>query len=84
MLTLLISEPAYILDEPWLQVWACLTLMITSAVLGGATDMSFNARGYMWQLVNCVFTGDFSAHGIAWGRHLGALEGKAVDRETCR
>lgn len=31
-------------------VWACVGLMLLSAVCGGATDLSFNAVGYGWQV----------------------------------
>ncbi len=37
-------------------VWVCIALMIGSAAAGGATDVHFNAVGYAWQLINCVFT----------------------------
>lgn len=30
--------------------------MLLSAIAGGATDLSFNAAGYFWQIVNCGFT----------------------------
>lgn len=41
---------------PLLQVWACLLLMIISALLGGWTDLEFSLKGYAWQLINCCFT----------------------------
>ncbi|GFR49856.1 hypothetical protein Agub_g11956, partial [Astrephomene gubernaculifera] len=44
------------------QVWACLGLMIISAVMGGWTDLSFSPKGYAWQLVNCCFTAAYSLH----------------------
>lgn len=39
-----------------LPVWACIFLMLLSAAAGGLTDIRFSWAGYMWQLVNCVFT----------------------------
>ena len=44
------------------QVWLCLLLMILSASLGAWTDLSFNLKGYAWQLVNCVFTAAYSLY----------------------
>ncbi len=46
----------------YLQVWACLGLMLFSAVLGGWSDLSFSATGYAWQMINCVFTAAYSLH----------------------
>ena len=37
-------------------VWACVALMLVSAVCGAATDLSFSAAGYFWQIANCLFT----------------------------
>jgi len=37
-------------------IWACLGLMVLSAVCGAFTDLSFNAAGYFWQIVNSGFT----------------------------
>ena len=34
-------------------VWACMALMLLSALCGAFTDLSFNANGYFWQMVNC-------------------------------
>ena len=31
-------------------VWGCVGLMLLSAVCGGATDLTFSARGYAWQV----------------------------------
>ncbi|XP_047088503.1 GDP-mannose transporter GONST1-like isoform X2 [Lolium rigidum] len=42
------------------QVWISLTLMIISAIAGGITDLSFNAVGYTWQIINCVLTASYS------------------------
>ncbi|KAI3811538.1 hypothetical protein L1987_21262 [Smallanthus sonchifolius] len=33
---------------------------IISAVTGGITDLSFDATGYTWQLVNCILTASYS------------------------
>lgn len=35
-------------------VWACVGLMLLSAICGGATDLSFNAVGYGWQVCFAV------------------------------
>ena len=42
--------------------WACVGLMLLSAVAGGATDLSFNPAGYFWQIVNCGFTASYSLY----------------------
>ncbi|CAG9466130.1 unnamed protein product [Pedinophyceae sp. YPF-701] len=42
------------------KVWVSLLLMIASAIAGGATDLEFNALGYVWQLINCCFTAGYS------------------------
>lgn len=42
------------------RVWAALFLMIISAISGGITDISFNAVGYTWQLINCFLTAAYS------------------------
>ncbi|KAJ8647462.1 hypothetical protein MRB53_000485 [Persea americana] len=42
------------------KVWTALTLMILSAVSGGITDLSFDALGYAWQMVNCILTASYS------------------------
>lgn len=31
-------------------VWACVGLMLLSAICGGVTDLSFSAIGYFWQV----------------------------------
>lgn len=41
-------------------VWGTLALMTLSAVCGAATDLSFNMKGYLWQIVNCAFTAGYS------------------------
>jgi len=43
-------------------VWACMGLMLLSALCGAATDLSFNAAGYIWQMVNCGFTAAYSLY----------------------
>jgi GDP-mannose transporter len=43
-------------------VWASMGLMILSALCGAFTDLSFSARGYFWQLVNCGFTAAYSLY----------------------
>lgn len=42
------------------KVWTAMFLMIISAVTGGITDLSFDATGYTWQLVNCILTASYS------------------------
>ncbi|PIA32130.1 hypothetical protein AQUCO_04500019v1 [Aquilegia coerulea] len=42
------------------KVWTAMLLMIISAVSGGITDLSFDAVGYTWQLMNCVLTASYS------------------------
>ncbi|KAH9620759.1 hypothetical protein KSS87_007051 [Heliosperma pusillum] len=42
------------------RVWAALFLMIISAISGGITDLSFNAVGYTWQVINCFLTASYS------------------------
>ncbi|KNA21057.1 hypothetical protein SOVF_046740 isoform A [Spinacia oleracea] len=42
------------------KVWTAMFLMIISAVTGGVTDLSFDATGYAWQLINCVLTASYS------------------------
>lgn len=46
-----------------LNVWGCVALMLVSAVCGAATDLSFSARGYFWQIVNCLFTAAYRCVG---------------------
>jgi len=43
-------------------VWCTLALMGVSAVCASATDLAFDLKGYMWQLVNCVFTAGYSLY----------------------
>ena len=45
-----------------LNVWGCVALMLLSAVCGAATDLAFDARGYFWQIVNCMFTAAYSLY----------------------
>ncbi|XP_031101410.1 GDP-mannose transporter GONST1 isoform X1 [Ipomoea triloba] len=42
------------------RVWAALFLMVISAISGGITDLSFNAIGYTWQIINCFMTASYS------------------------
>ncbi|PWA71533.1 sugar phosphate transporter domain-containing protein [Artemisia annua] len=42
------------------KVWTAMFFMIISAVTGGVTDLSFDATGYTWQLVNCFLTASYS------------------------
>lgn len=43
-------------------VWASLALICVSAVCGSMTDLAFVFEGYMWQLVNCLFTAFYSLY----------------------
>ncbi|XP_065878695.1 GDP-mannose transporter GONST2-like isoform X2 [Euphorbia lathyris] len=42
------------------KVWAAMFLMIISAIISGITDLSFDASGYTWQIMNCVLTASYS------------------------
>lgn len=42
------------------KVWTAMFLMIISAVSGGITDLSFDAVGYAWQIMNCILTASYS------------------------
>ncbi|KAI7982127.1 GDP-mannose transporter GONST2 [Camellia lanceoleosa] len=42
------------------KVWTAMFLMIISAISGGITDLSFDAVGYTWQIVNCILTASYS------------------------
>ena len=35
-------------------------MQIISAVSGGITDLSFDAVGYAWQIMNCILTASYS------------------------
>jgi GDP-mannose transporter len=37
-------------------IWACMGLMVLSALCGAFTDLAFNAAGYFWQIVNSAMT----------------------------
>lgn len=43
-------------------VWSTLALMAVSALCASATDLAFNMPGYLWQLVNCLFTAGYSLY----------------------
>ncbi|CAL5424538.1 unnamed protein product [Camellia sinensis] len=42
------------------KVWTAMFLMVISAISGGITDLSFDAVGYTWQIVNCILTASYS------------------------
>ncbi|EOY33768.1 hypothetical protein QUC31_018763 [Theobroma cacao] len=42
------------------KVWAAMFMMIISAVSGSITDLSFDATGYTWQILNCILTAGYS------------------------
>ncbi|KFM24148.1 GDP-mannose transporter GONST1 [Auxenochlorella protothecoides] len=41
-------------------VLGCMALMAVSALCSALTDLSFNARGYAWQMANCAATAAYS------------------------
>lgn len=43
-------------------VWASLALMCASALCGSITDLAFDLEGYLWQLMNCLFTASYSLY----------------------
>ncbi|KAK9810246.1 hypothetical protein WJX72_007245 [[Myrmecia] bisecta] len=54
-------------------VWATLGLMALSAICGAATDLAFDAEGYVWQLLNCVFAAAYSLYLRSVMDKVGAL-----------
>ncbi|KAH9701645.1 GDP-mannose transporter GONST2 [Citrus sinensis] len=45
------------------KVWTAMFLMVNviiSAVSGSITDLSFDTKGYAWQIVNCILTASYS------------------------
>jgi hypothetical protein len=50
------------LAPPRPQVWACLCMMLLSAMVGAYTDLNFNWSGYGWQVANCLFTSAYALH----------------------
>ncbi|KAI4305227.1 hypothetical protein L6164_028606 [Bauhinia variegata] len=42
------------------KVWIAMFFMIIFAVSGGITDLSFDAVGYTWQIINCILTASYS------------------------
>lgn len=49
-----------------LNVWGCVALMALSALCGAVTDLAFDARGYFWQMVNCLFTAGRQLRRALW------------------
>lgn len=43
-------------------VWSTLGLMALSALCGAFTDLEFTMEGYVWQMVNCLFTAAYSLY----------------------
>lgn len=43
-------------------MWSTLALMAVSALCASATDLAFDLTGYVWQLVNCLFTAGYSLY----------------------
>ncbi|KAK9831369.1 hypothetical protein WJX81_006272 [Elliptochloris bilobata] len=41
-------------------MWGSLMLIALSALAGGAFDLQFDAAGYAWQLLNCIFAAAYS------------------------
>lgn len=56
----IVGDMAFYNKSYGIGVWATLGLMMLSALCGAITDLDFNAAGYAWQLVNCVFTAGYS------------------------
>jgi len=53
----------YFFDKRYsIGVWASLGLMILSALVGGATDLSFESTGYTWLVVNCLCTAAYTLY----------------------
>lgn len=60
---LIIAGDAYLFGKSYTwHVYACLGVMIFSAILGAWSDVSFNVEGYAWQLLNCIFTATYSLY----------------------
>ncbi|EFN57445.1 hypothetical protein CHLNCDRAFT_20838 [Chlorella variabilis] len=45
-----------------LNVWGCVALMLLAAICGAATDLVFDALGYLWQIINCMFTAGYALY----------------------
>ena len=43
-------------------LWSAMGLVVLSAICGAATDLAFNAYGYIWQLINCFFTAAYQLY----------------------
>lgn len=43
-------------------VWLTLALMAASAFAGASTDLTYNLRGYSWQMANCLATASYSLY----------------------
>ncbi|KAL6763118.1 hypothetical protein V8C86DRAFT_2507702 [Haematococcus lacustris] len=43
-------------------VWTCIFLMLASALASGMTDLRFTWSGYIWQLINCLFTSGYALY----------------------
>ena len=56
------ASPSRCLQVYGAGVWASLALMCASALCGSITDLAFDLEGYLWQLVNCLFTASYSLY----------------------
>jgi hypothetical protein len=55
-------------QRPRWHVYACLVLMLVTAIGGALSDVAFSPAGYAWQMVNCALTG--GAHAASEARRL--------------
>jgi GDP-mannose transporter len=53
---LLSAERLLLGKQHGVSVWATAALLVLSAIVAGATDLSFNIVGYSWQTVNTLLT----------------------------
>eukprot|EP00240_Pyramimonas_obovata_P005689 CAMPEP_0118935570 /NCGR_PEP_ID=MMETSP1169-20130426/15714_1 /TAXON_ID=36882 /ORGANISM="Pyramimonas obovata, Strain CCMP722" /LENGTH=336 /DNA_ID=CAMNT_0006878621 /DNA_START=297 /DNA_END=1307 /DNA_ORIENTATION=- len=67
-----------------LMVWVALGLILASALCGAFTDLSFDAQGYSWQMVNCGFTAAYSLYLRGVMNNVSSLtrSGKGLDQFT--
>jgi len=66
-----------------LGVWFSLSLMLTSALAGAYTDLTFSAEGYMWQMANCLTTASYSLYLRSVITQVQVLSSKTGGFEEC-
>jgi hypothetical protein len=49
--------------HPRWHVYACLVLMLLTAIGGALSDTAFSPAGYAWQMLNCALTGGWVGGG---------------------